>query len=439
MFTSENDVMEPRKDLEGADELSPLKTKDDPNKLIDWMSWRWFGPGLLVCLADTDAGCLMVAGQSGARWGYSLLLEQILLIPILFFAQDLTVRLGIFTKKGHAACIKEHFGTFWCWFTTTLLVFECIIAVISEMSGLASVAQLWGIDRTMGTIFACAIIFFIAIFCQYRQVEAIAVTLGLFELTFVLSMFLLHPSPSEVFTGMFTFHSDSEYLMLVSTTLGAVIMPWMIYFQQSAVVARRLTTKNDLAEESAQTLFGSFLTQFIMIATMVAMAAAPRASGDLKSVVGMQQALAPVLGDTSSTIIISGAFLGGSLCATFVVALAASWAICEAAEWDDSFSLDRTPSEAPAFYTCFFAVVVLGAMVLLTGVNLFKLNMFIVLADGLLMPFAVGFLYMLACSDLLPYDVRVKGFYKYLLGALFGIAGTISLMTGFYGLFHEVT
>merc|ERR1719436_1237213 len=70
-------------------------------------SWRLVGPGLLVCLADTDAGCLIVAAQSGYRWGYSLLLLQVVLIPILFAAQELTVRLGVYTQKGHTACIRQ--------------------------------------------------------------------------------------------------------------------------------------------------------------------------------------------------------------------------------------------------------------------------------------------------------------------------------------------
>jgi len=39
-----------------------------------------FGPGFLVMLADTDAGSLVTAAQSGAQRGYSLLLLQLLLI-----------------------------------------------------------------------------------------------------------------------------------------------------------------------------------------------------------------------------------------------------------------------------------------------------------------------------------------------------------------------
>ena len=40
------------------------------------------GPGLVVMLADTDAGSIITAAQSGAEWGYRLLLLQLILIPL---------------------------------------------------------------------------------------------------------------------------------------------------------------------------------------------------------------------------------------------------------------------------------------------------------------------------------------------------------------------
>ena len=39
------------------------------------------GPGLVVMFADTDAGSIITAAQSGAQWGYRLLLIQLVLIP----------------------------------------------------------------------------------------------------------------------------------------------------------------------------------------------------------------------------------------------------------------------------------------------------------------------------------------------------------------------
>jgi Mn2+/Fe2+ NRAMP family transporter len=63
------------------------------------------GPALhhVVMLADTDAGSIITAAQSGAQWGYRLLaLQFLMLIPILYIVQELTVRLGAATGKGHA-------------------------------------------------------------------------------------------------------------------------------------------------------------------------------------------------------------------------------------------------------------------------------------------------------------------------------------------------
>ncbi len=71
------------------------------------------GPGIVVMLADTDVGSVITAGQSGVQWGYRLLLLQLVLIPVLFMVQELTVRLGIFTGRGHGELIRETFGRFW--------------------------------------------------------------------------------------------------------------------------------------------------------------------------------------------------------------------------------------------------------------------------------------------------------------------------------------
>lgn len=49
-----------------------------------------WGPGIIVMLADGDAGCLITAAQSGAQWGYRLILPQLLLIPVLYLVQEMT-------------------------------------------------------------------------------------------------------------------------------------------------------------------------------------------------------------------------------------------------------------------------------------------------------------------------------------------------------------
>lgn len=61
------------------------------------MTWRLLavtvGPALVVMFADTEAGSVIAAAQSGAQWGYRLVLPQFALTPALFMAQELAGRL----------------------------------------------------------------------------------------------------------------------------------------------------------------------------------------------------------------------------------------------------------------------------------------------------------------------------------------------------------
>lgn len=100
------------------------------------------GPGLIVMLADTDAGSVMTAAQSGARWGYQMILPQILLIPMLYFIQEITIRLGAVTGEGHGALIRRHFGLGWALLSASTLFLSSIGALITEFAGIAGVGEL---------------------------------------------------------------------------------------------------------------------------------------------------------------------------------------------------------------------------------------------------------------------------------------------------------
>ena len=105
------------------------------------------GPGIVVMLADTDVGSIITAGQSGVQWGYRLLLLQLVLAPILYMVQELTVRLGIFTGRGHGELIKETFGRAWAWVSVAGLAVATVGALLTELSGVAGGGELYGVPR----------------------------------------------------------------------------------------------------------------------------------------------------------------------------------------------------------------------------------------------------------------------------------------------------
>ena len=247
------------------------------------IGWRQFllvaGPGLVVMLADTDAGSIITAAQSGAQWGYRLLALQFVLIPILYVVQELTVRLGAATGKGHARLILERYGRFWAWFSTGTLIVSCIGALLSEFSGIAGVGALMGVPAPVSLTLVVGVLLAIALTRSYRSVERIAIFVGAFELAFLLVAWLAHPSLSEIGAGLVSVPiGDPKYLYLASANIGAVIMPWMVFFQQSSVVEKKLKAA-DIRAERIDTAIGAVVTQVIMAAVLIAAAATLGKSG----------------------------------------------------------------------------------------------------------------------------------------------------------------
>ena len=78
------------------------------------VTWRLLvvsvGPALVVMFADTEAGSVIAAAQSGAEWGYRLVLPQFALTPALFMAQELAGRLGLTTRQGLAELVLRRLG-----------------------------------------------------------------------------------------------------------------------------------------------------------------------------------------------------------------------------------------------------------------------------------------------------------------------------------------
>lgn len=289
---------------------------------------RWlkvWGPGLIVMLADTDAGCLITAAQSGAQWGYAMVLPQLLLIPILYMAQEMTVRLGIVTGKGHGALIRENFGKFWAWVSAGTLAVSAVGALLTEFVGIAGVGELFGISKWITIPIATVLLIAVAFTGSYRRTEKIGVLVGLAELAFIGAIFLIHPNLSEMANGLMTIPwKHSSYIYLVAANVGAVIMPWMIFYQQSAVVDKRLNMAA-IKKAKHDTLIGTFLTQGIMILFVVVFAATIGRTGShapLSSVGDLASALGPFIGSDTAKILIGVSIMGGALVAALVVALA---------------------------------------------------------------------------------------------------------------------
>jgi len=421
----------PMSSKDSYNEASALVYTDDKNEsMLGGISLASLGPALVCCLADGDAGSLFVAAQSGRRWRYSLALVQIMLVPILFAILEALVRTGVSEKRGFGAMVRAHFGMKVAGLSLVLLLTSCFGAIISEMSGISSVAALWGLSEGAASLFTCVFVIAIVVCCDYRQTEMVALCFGLFELTFVVVLVYMAPPLSDVLPGMlaFDFRSNS-FLRMLAANIGSVVMPWMLYFQQSAVVARRLTTTKEVAQERTQSLLGSTVAQLIMVATMMVLAAVPSEVKNLNSIQDIHMAIQPIFGAFASRIVVSMAFFGGSICAIFVVSLAAAWAVCDTLGdgADGVFSLDRTLAEAPRFYASFVGIVVTGAFVLLACPNAIKLNVYIEILNAVTAPLTLLCLYLCVTGASMHAKLRVVGTHRCVIMTLFALTSAVAI------------
>ncbi|MES2998188.1 MAG: divalent metal cation transporter [Pseudomonadota bacterium] len=392
------------------------------------------GPGLVVMLADTDAGSLITAAQSGAVWGYKLLALQFILMPILYITQELTVRLGLVTGMGHGELIKHHFGKCWAWLSVATLVISCIGAILSEFSGLAGVGALFNIPAWETISLAVVFLIVVAWTGSYRSVERIAILLGLFELVFLWVAWEARPSVHEMLTGLTGIPwNNRSYLYLVAGNIGAVIMPWMIFYQQSAILDKGLN-KRHIRIARWDTGIGAIITQLIMAAMLVAAAATigkinPHAP--LDTVQQISNAITPSLGVTAGRILFALGMTGGALIATIVVSLTAAWGLGEVMGFRRS--LENRPKDAPWFYGVYTIVLILGGLLVASGcVNLVNLSVGVQVMNALLLPIVLGFLYLLSIRTL-PKSYRLKGKYAWIVGVVLFITSMFGLFGGIWG------
>src|SRR5512135_1546593 len=103
------------------------------------------GPGIITMVADNDAGGISTYAQTGARTGFNLLWAIAILVPMAYYVQEMTVRLGAVTKRGHAEAIFDGFGKYWGWFSIFDLVVINWLTLVTEYIGMTQAMSLFNI------------------------------------------------------------------------------------------------------------------------------------------------------------------------------------------------------------------------------------------------------------------------------------------------------
>ncbi|MCL5674942.1 MAG: divalent metal cation transporter [Candidatus Omnitrophica bacterium] len=292
--------------------------------------FRVWGPAWLVMIADVDAASTITAAESGVQYGTKLVWFLMVLIIPLYIIQEVAGRVGTVTCKGLGELIKENYSRRMAIFAAVPMALVDTISYIVEYTGCAIGFQLFGIPP----LISVPVVFLIHISVVYKKkyIEAekplIAITV-LFALAWIISAFL-RARHGISFTP-FYFSASPDFIYMLAANVGAVIMPFMLFYQASAT-AEKCITINNLWAVRLETFIGAFASEVIMVAILIATVGVSASSLQFASPKVLSHGLASVAGGFAPYFFGIG-LLTASFIALIVISLGSSWGVVEALGW----------------------------------------------------------------------------------------------------------
>lgn len=357
------------------------------------------GPGLIVMVADNDAGAVSTYTQAGAQYGTSLLWVLLLLLPVTYFVQEMVVRLGIATGQGHAAMIYQRFGKWWGRFSLADLLLVNFLTLVTEFAAIALAARHLGLAPSVVVPLSAVGLILLVGTGSYRRWERMTLALCGLNLAWFALAALVHPQwgaalASTVLPEVPAGGVTGDFIFLVIAIVGTTIAPWQLFFQQSCVADKRLRFA-DLKLARLDTLFGA-IAVVVFAACMLLVGDALHRSGSgttYEDPAQMADVLAPVIGRAGRTLILllmcNAALLGAT-----AISLSSAWAWGEVMGWRNT--LEARISQAPQFYAAYALCVAAAAgLVLIPGAPLQAIILGVQVLAGVMLPSAIVFLQLL--------------------------------------------
>jgi len=373
------------------------------------------GPGIITMVADNDAGGISTYAQTGAKTGFNLLWAFILLVPMAYYVQEMTVRLGAVTKRGHAEAIFDGFGPFWGWFSIFDLALINWLTLVTEYIGMTQAMSLFHIPPWVTFIGVTALLLGIVVTGRYWTFEKITLFFCLFNLVYIPAALWAMQTGNvaegwaAVGQGFYSPHfqfsrtfAPAALITLIMANIGTTITPWQIFFQQSAVVDKGMEIK-DVKFGKIDTFAGAFTTclvaVFIIIATAAVFYYHPAGRIAVESAAQTAAKMPEVmpsatLGYWARVLFAIGLFdagLLGALC----ISLATSWALGEVFGW--AHSLNKSVRDAPWFYFAYVGMLLsAGVVSLIASIDIQNIiTIFVQVVAVTLLPAALLFLILL--------------------------------------------
>jgi Mn2+/Fe2+ NRAMP family transporter len=368
--------------------------------------WLLAGPGILAMLGENDGPSMIAYATDGAKYGLGFFVPFIaVLFAMAYICQEMCMRIGAVTHRGYGALVLQRYGQAWGWLGAADLTLTNLVTLVSEFVAIRVGLAYFHLGSGVAVALGLALVVFSLSGGRYWRWERIALGLAAFNGLFLLAAILVRPPAGAVVSSLtfvpFPGGNFNTLLLLLASTVGATVTPWMIFFQQSASADKGMTAR-DVKHGRCDTAAGAALGALFGVGALIAGAALLTHSGagiQGFTGAGFPGALTHVAGSAAGTVFALGLIEAGAV-AMLTISASTAYAAGECAGVSHSFN--SSPRNAAVFYAANIGIALLAAMVILVpGAPLLSIALNANVLATVLLPVSLVFMLMLASDTAL--------------------------------------
>ena len=355
---------------------------------------RDIGPGALVAAAFIGPGTVTACTLAGANFGYALLWALVFATVATVILQEMSARLGVVTQRGLGENLAETFQqSILKWPLFALIGVALYLGNAAYEAGNLSGAAL-GIEAVVGegtgvfrisvgaiSVLAASIL----LAGTYKLIEKILIGLvAIMAVAFLATSVIVRPDLAAIARGLAVPSIPDGSLITVIALIGTTVVPYNLFLHASAAKTK-WPGKESLSAARVDTATAIGIGGLITI-LIVATAAASLFSAGLQvsNASDMARQFEPLFG-SFSTYLLGIGFLAAGLSSSITAPLATAFAISEVLGL-------KGGDKSVAFRLIALSVIVVGAVLSLTGIRPITIILYAQFANGLLLPIIAGFL-----------------------------------------------
>lgn len=362
-----------------------------------------FGPGVLVAAAFIGPGTVTAATLAGSNYGYALLWALAFATIATIILQDMAARLGTGARLGLGEALMQTAPSPVIKYAFAALILAALFIGNCAYEGGNLTGGALGLDAILSTVSpgqntlvaGLAIIAgTLVLIGRYHILEKCLIVLVIIMSTaFMLAIFFVPLDYAALAGGLIPRIPDGATLTAIAL-IGTTIVPYNL-FLHAAASRRKWTDKVATGAARKDSAISIGLGGLISIFILSTAAASLFKSGlEVTNAADMARAIEPAFGAGARYLVAAGLFAAG-LSSAITAPMATAFAVSEV--------LGKSQEQnSNLFRGTALTVVVVGAVIALSGIKPLSLILIAQYANGLLLPvIAAVLLYIMNRKDLL--------------------------------------